>query len=99
MYSVASDTFSPRCCINELRYKIFSKAHFHMGFNKEIAGKARTAKDDISISSMIRPVKSQEHQAVFLHQKIALMAFIYALACYYAASVLCNSSRKETRQS
>lgn len=40
-----------------------------MRFNREIAGKARTAKDDISIRSMIRPVKSQEHQAVFLHQK------------------------------
>lgn len=70
-------------------------AHFHMCFNKEIAGKALTAKDDISISSVIRPVKSQEHQALFLHQKKALMAFVYALACYYAASMLCNSSRKD----
>lgn len=65
-----------------------------MCFNKEIAGKALTAKDSISISS-IRPVKSQEHQAVFLHQTKALMAFIYALACYYAASMLCNSSRRD----
>lgn len=65
-----------------------------MHFNEEIAGKAWTAKDDISISSMIRAVKSQEQQAVFLHQKKALMAFIYALACYYAASMLCSSSRR-----
>lgn len=65
-----------------------------MCFNKEIAGKALTAKDNISISSMVRPVKSQEHQDIFLHQK-TLMAFIYALACYYAASMLCNSSRRD----
>lgn len=40
-----------------------------MCFNKDTAGKALTAKDDVNISSVIRPVKSQEHQAIFLNQK------------------------------
>lgn len=46
-----------------------------MHFNKEIAGKVWTAKDDISISSMIRAVKSQEQQAVFPHKKKSFNGF------------------------
>lgn len=56
-----------------------------MCFNKEIAGKALTAKDDISISSVIRPVKSQEHQALFLHQKKSFNGF-----CICSSMLLCS---------